>query len=543
MVKFGKRLIAMAASKITFNFSALTINLNDLDDYSGVTYPAGASAIGIKYLVISPTGTTIHSNSSTTELDCYPLEDTEFEISVTPDSDGNLIQGTYQVVKIAFYVDASGDVVSYFQLFGSQTFLNFTAPTAVVSPTVYYYGPLLSATDETNYTVNGSTYINIDRSLQILASNAISPIPAPITTTGPYVSTPSFYGEEGGLEYTFKLVVTAEWEISQTGASTQYYVIAEIKDTETLEIEVPDDVCKVFCTLSALQTRYQDALCSNESYLAKHQSKFLVASAYAQLMRQAFLCGQISKVNVFKELIYSLGNANDDCCCGGNNGPQLVQGLGGGQGTTMVVGVNGQTTVSFDGSDTYTVGLADEILEIINALNYVVESSDNSVTVVTSTEDGVTSFDLSIPIGSAIQRLDTEVQFEFTEAALPVITIENQAKKGSKFQAVTQTSPNTFVALNATIPNLTSLLNSPPLFDLRHFLVENTDDFFVSAEIVETSDTQSIGSNYPVEAFIRWHNDNMAILVFRHADGTEITGSYMAQFTGGRIKVKITFTS
>jgi len=215
----------MAASKTTFNLNTNKIILDDEDDYSGVISLPGASAIGVNYTIVSPSGTTIHSNTSTTDYDCYPLTDTEFEGALQTDSAGNALQGTYTVTKKVYYVDGNGDFVAFWNEVESTIILNFTAPTAVVTPTVDYYSPLLSATDETNYTVNGVTYNTIDRTLSIIPSNAIAPPASTVTSTGSYVSTSTFYGEEGGLEYTFKLEATLTYNFAATSSSITYWVI------------------------------------------------------------------------------------------------------------------------------------------------------------------------------------------------------------------------------------------------------------------------------------------------------------------------------
>jgi hypothetical protein len=524
----------------TFNLDTKKLILDDEEDYSGAVYPVGASAIGVNYTITSPSNTVIHNNTSTTDLDCYPLDDTEFaDTNLQTDAAGNVLQGVYSIVKNVYYVDGDGDVVEYWKTESFQVNLQFTAPTAEATPLINYYSPLLSVTDDTNYTVNGVTYDAITRSLKIIPPGDLG---SPITTAGGYVSTATFYGQDGGLQYAFTLDSTLTYLFEGSGVYERYGVVVTIEDDEYRDIEVPDYICKVYCVLAALEKRYRDVISCNERLQSGPRTKFLVASALAQLMRQAYLCGQTSDVTKFKDAILSLGNANDDCCCGEDGGPQLVVGIGGGAGTTIVQGVAEETIVTFDGSDTYTVGLAPEIIEILNSLAYDVTSEDGTVSVTTSTEDGVTTYDLSVSSGVTASRLDVEVSCTFPSVITPIFAITNQSLTGTIFQEVTQTAPNTFISLN-TASNLTEYLNGELILKLENFIAGDPLDFFVSCQSVVSVKSDAELTNIPVSPEIIDHDDSTVTIRIRHADGTMITGAWAGENFKAPYMLKITFTS
>src|SRR5690606_10243889 len=192
-------------------------------DYSGAVYPVGADAIGVNYTIVSPSGITIHNGTSTTDFDCYPLDETEFGSTNLPtDAANNILQGQYSVVKKIYYVDSSGDVVEYWKSESYIVNLSFTAPTAVVTPLIDYYSPLLSATDSTNYTVNGVSNQSITRSLQIIPP---TPLGSATTTTGAYVSTATFYGADGGIQYFFTLESTLTYDFAGASGFSAYSVV------------------------------------------------------------------------------------------------------------------------------------------------------------------------------------------------------------------------------------------------------------------------------------------------------------------------------
>lgn len=523
----------------TFNLNTKKQILDDQEDYSGVSYPSGASAIGVNYTVVSPSNTTIHNNTSTTDLDCYPLEDTEFgDIDLPTDAGGNVLQGVYQIIKKIYFVDGNGDVVYYWKDESWSVNLSFETPTAVATPEIDYYSPLLSVTDDTNYTVNSVTYDSITRSLKIIPPGDLGD---PITTTGAYVSTATFYGEDGGLQYAFTLDSTLTYLFDGSSGYERYGVIVTIEDDEYRDIEVPAYVCQVFCVLSALERRYRASISCDERTLAPLRNKFVVASALAQLMRQAYLCGQVSKVTQYKDAILDLGHATDDCCCGGDDGPELVQGLGNTTGqNTVVIGGTG-IAVTVDGNE-YTVALDSETQDLLNALNYTVTSDDGSVTVVTSTEDGVTTFDLSVSSDVATSRLDVEVDCTFPLVVTPIFSISNQTLTGSDFQEVTQSAPDTFISLN-TATNLTEYLNGELIVKLENFIAGDPFDYFVSCQIVKSVKSDAELTNIPVTAEIIDHDESSVKIRLRHSDGTMITGAWAGTNFGAPVQLKITFTS
>ena len=530
----------MSTFKITFDLPNGNLILEDTTDYSGAVYPSGATAIGVNYKVVSPSGTTIHNNTSTTDYDCYPLTDPEFSIPLPTDSEGNVLPGAYEVTMKTDFVDASGDVVeTYGPNVVSAPNFNFTAPQGSQNVVIDYYGQVISSTDTTNYTVNGQTYTDIDRVMRIKHSNMIQPPVPDVTATGNFVSTQQFYGSEQGLEYVFELEATVTWVF------TNYDVIAAVENTQQREIYVPDYICKVFCVLSALEKRYRQAKCGNERDLKLNFHPFIIATAYAQLMMNAYKCGKIASVEAYKEAIFNLGNAEDGCCCDEGNKPQLIVGIGGGAGTTIVQGVNGETTVSFDGSNTYTVGLAPEVLDLLNALNYDVTSDDGSISIQTSVEDGVTTFDLSLGSLAVSDRLDTVVGFGFTLVNLPTRSIFQQSLTGSVFQEVTQTAPNEFVKIPAGITNVSEWLNSPVYFELANFFSDEPQAFFPSVEIVGFKDGSLLENpELEVEVFsFNAFNGIFSFIRLKHASGHLVTGAWLIDNGVSLLRVKITLTA
>ncbi len=553
----------MTGLKIIADFIEKELQTEDTNDYSGLTPPAGATQIGVNYRLISPAGITTHNNTSTTELDMYPDSDPEFAMNLLLDSASAVVQGTYQLRRSRYWVDVSGEVVEAIDVVDYEVDLDFVTPTPALTVTIDYFIPLLKSVDATNYVVGGVTP-TMDRENKIIPSNALDPVPAVTTSTGPVVQTSVFGGQVGGLEYVFELSnellytypaavphtnVSGTSPTTQTSANDALYVVTEIYLKKKEDIDNPQDVCTVFCALKKLYDRYIAVKCSNAKEANNALTPFLAASAIAQLMRNAFVCGKTSLVGEYRDVILILAGSTDDCDCCGEDGPTIIQGLGMSGDHTIVIGTAGETTVSFDGSNTYQVGLAPAVLELINALTFDIDSPDDSITITSDTVNGVTTFYLSAAAGTVGNRLDVELQFGITGTALPAISIRYQSLTGTVLQEVTQSAPDTFIAVTG-VADLNEWLNAPIQFAVTNFFSGDSEDYFITADLMGNRGLVApTNRNLPIEAEVidKDVTSDTAYICFRHADGTLITGSWLADFmtdtSNSIINAKITITT
>lgn len=539
--------------KVTKDLINDRFDLVDEFDYSGESYPGAATQMGIKFKIIDPSGTTHYINTSTTAYDIYPDSDTQFTgASLPTDGNGNILQGDYQIIMTRDYVDVNGEFVENKDVVTYNYTYRFTTPTAQLSITVNYFTPVITSEDTTNYSVNGILPTH-NRTNQIIFPQVLDPVPSPVSGSGPSVSTNDVYTDTGGLTYTFNLENYVTYELANEVTETlsaetstdPLYVLAEVAKNTTTIVESPAYICQVYCALKKLMDRYESVKCGNsQGNLADIRSDIIVASAYMTLMRSAYECGKTSHAIEFKNAILKLTGSTEDCDCCDGEGPQLVQGLGGQGGHTIVEGVNGQTVVEFDGDSTYTVGLSDQVMDAIAGLDINIQSS--SLDVSSTVVNGQTIWTINVQSQYRADQLDVILEFDMTPAGLPTVSIVDQSLKGDTFQEVTIGGGNSFFNYPSYISGFSDYEFFPALFDLENFIDGGGNaEFYPEAEIVHQTrtDGQFYDTNYQIEAMIQAYDNNSAVLRLRRADGASISGAMLEALAPIKFRVKLTFTA
>lgn len=330
--------------KVTFDNDAKEIILEDICDYG--TLGNTLADMDAECTLTDPAGNqynvTIDNATSRTQ-------------NITPAlASGEFINGSYELdvvfKEVAAVVSNINDAVFT---------LNYTRPTIDISMTVDCISPELTASDDTNYVVNGvtPTFDSRETRLQYPPSTGEADVVgvSDISTNTMYTSS------SVQLQHSTTVTVALTYDYSgTTNATSEIYVTDDIVGTTYVDVNCDNNLCDIYCGIRAQYTRWQNAKCNNLSTAESEESKFISIMAIAELVKRALECGEGDHISAYIEKIKEIANISDDCGCDDGT-PVLVTGLGGpaSGGTTIVqAGSNMTVTSVVVGSDTtYTVAL------------------------------------------------------------------------------------------------------------------------------------------------------------------------------------------
>jgi hypothetical protein len=514
------------SGKFTFDLTNGKYKIEDITDYAGQSI--NPAHVAVVFTIVSPSGITVHTNPDYDNPDIAPDDSLEFDTVTLPtDAGGNVLQGLHTITMKTRY-DNTVDPEEFSEQAYTLNF-QFAEPELEQNVVIDYYSPMISSTDITNYLVNGvQPNMPITRDHRIIyppTSNA-----SPTVSTGATVQSQTFYSQDGGLQHTFRLTSTLVYYYNTGSALTSFYVELELTNDVVKMIETPEDVCNIYCALKAAKKRWENAKCQTARDIIPAAQEFFAMSALAQMIQFAYRCGKINDIAGYTDLIFKIGNATDECCCGSDT-PAVVIGIGGFGSATIVEAGTG-INVIFDGTDTYTVSIDPSILTMLG-VEYSITSSDNSLTITSATDlNGNVIFNLVAT--NPLQMLTVRPWLLFSPVALPSVvagTVAHQKRYGTVFSAPVNTPGSEFIIIDPTITDLTGYLNTPVQFQVQNFVSAGQLPlmFFPLVEIIAYNNQNTVvpTSFYDMRAEVVGVDNATGRFWFRvvRGDGTLVTGA------------------
>lgn len=305
--------------------------------------------------------------------------------------------------------------------------LEYVSPTVVIDMEVDCITPLLSATDETSYTVNGvNPTITRDFKIHYPPSTPT----ADVTGTGITISTGTFYTVANStIEHSSSLTSTLEYDFTD-----EFYVTDEVTGSEVIQVACTGDLCDIYCCIRSQWNRYMAFKGNNDVLATRELAIFYQITALAQMVGMALKCGKSTQISDYVTEILDLANCDAGCSCTDGT-PQLVTGLGV-NGSSITVAAGTGVSVSLAGSE-YTVSLSSaNVAKLAATYNTVVAAGTNitSVTSSSSTVSNVTTTTYTVNAkDTVVESLFAKVTIAFSSGSLPVYTIDYIDKYGTVF--------------------------------------------------------------------------------------------------------------
>jgi hypothetical protein len=287
--------------------------------------------------------------------------------------------------------------------------------------------PLLSATDESSYTVDGVTP-TITRAFAI--HYPPSTPTADVTGTGATLSTDTFYTVANStVEHSSSLTSTLEYNF--TGG---FYVTDEVTGSEVIQVSCDGDLCDIYCCIRSQWNRYMLLKGKNNVLAANELAIFYQITSLAEMVGMALKCGKSTHISDYVTEILKLANCDAGCSCTDGT-PQLVTGLGvNGSSITVVAGTG--VSVSVAGS-AYTVSLSSaNVAKLAATYNTIVAAGTNvtSVTSSSSTVSNVTTTTYTVnATDTVVESFFARVTFTFSSGNVPTYTLDSVKTYGTTF--------------------------------------------------------------------------------------------------------------
>lgn len=361
----------------------------DITDYAGQSI--ALSSVAGCLSIVAPSGDTIYNNTNFSSPDINP--DVSLENSTTIqlplNGDGTVMTGNYTITYTVRVFPST--LVSSYDVEVEKTInFDYVTPTADVDITVNLTAPLMTSTDNTNYTVshNGSPVnptITRDHRLYYPATLGI----APITGTGSTLTTSTFYTQANAtLVYHSELESDLEYDLGD-----DFYVLDSIDGYGQYDLNVDETLCNLYCGIKTLYTNWQTykGTVRGNDYLYK----LTQVTSIGVLLQAAIDCGKSDDVATYASAMREIGGFTEDCQCS-NGTPVLVTGTGGSY-VVVAAGTGLQVSTSTSGTTTtYTVSLTNaNATKLANQYNTVVAAGSNVTVSVSTASDGTKTYTVS----------------------------------------------------------------------------------------------------------------------------------------------------
>jgi hypothetical protein len=426
-------------SKFDYSESTKQIKFTDKTDFAG--QGTAAANVTVVAKVESPSGVFYNNtNHSAPDIDCGVSLDSVITIPLPLGVDSLPEQGLYTITL------SYEDLVVPATVVDVRTFtLDYTSPVVDIDMTVDCITPLLSADDDTNYTVN-TVDPTVVRDFKI--HYPPSTPTADVTGTATPLTTRVFYTvADSTVEHSSSLTSTLTYLFD---VANSMYVIDEVTGSKVVQVACNGDICDIYCCLRSQWSRYVAAKETNSKLAAQELATFEKITSLSQMVGNAVRCGKNDHVSDYTAEILRLANCDGGCSCDDGK-PQLVTGLAV-NGTDVVVDAGTGVSVSSvvgGGITTYTVSLSSANVNKLAATYNSVVAAGTNVTSVTS--NSVVASDVTTTTYT-VNATDTVVEsifvrslLTFGSAVVPVPTITAQSEYGTTFQAVNQTGGTEFL--------------------------------------------------------------------------------------------------
>jgi hypothetical protein len=509
------------------------IKFTDSTDY--VSQGTVAANVTVVAKVESPSGifynNTDHLNP---DIDPGTSLDSLITIPLPLAGDGLPEQGLYTITLTYQDLVVPANVVDV------KTFtLDYSSPTVDIDMTADCVTPLLSAIDNSSYTVN-SVAPTVVRDFKI--HYPPSTPTADVTGTASPLTTRVFYTvADSTVEHSSSLTSTLTYLF---GADDLIYVIDEVTGSDVIQVACNGDICDIYCCIRSQWSRYNEAKSTDSVLAQKEYAKFEKVVALASLVGNAVRCGKNDHISDYVSEILLIANCDAGCSC--NDGtPQLVTGLAVNGNNVVIVGGTGIEAPSVDGggTTTYTVALSTEnINKLAATYNRALTAGTNvtSITEVSSTSGDVTTKTSTINVDSMYnEELLVRVLVTMNSAAVPTISITNQKEYGSTFATVNQTGGTEFLLNNnnGSFGDWSSLHTD---FTVGNFF-SSSKDYYPEVKIVNIVKATGTVSNYTnnIDVAITTMSASEFGLRFSDKDGAPINGLTIQDYTSFELIFKI----
>jgi len=512
------------------------IKVTDSTDYNAQGTADTNVVVTIK--VESPSGVFYNNLSNTSDPDIDPdvsLNSVKL-IPLPLDGAGLPEQGLY-TITLEYYDSSTPVTITDVK----TVTLNYASPTVDISMEADCITPLLTATDDTSYTVN-SIAPTVVRDFKIHYPPSIPT--ADVSGTGASVSTSEFYTvADSTVEHSSSLTSTLTYTLS---SDDLIYLIDEVSGSEVIQVACDGDICDIYCCIRSQWNRYQSAKSTNLVLAAQEYKKFEEIIAISSLVGAAVRCGKSSHVSDYVSEILEIADCEAGCACGDGT-PQLVTGLAV-NGTDVIVSQGLGTSVTATtgaGTKTYTVSLNTEnINKLANTYNTDVSAGDNvsSVDVTPSVSGSVVTKTYKVNVDSMyVESIFVKAKFTMNSAAVPTISIEAQKEYGSTFGSVNQTGGTEFVLNNnnASFSDWTTKLTD---FTISNFFSAAAVDYFPEVSIVNiVKPTTGSATSWiqDIQANIVEMNSSDFTMRFSDMSGAPISGLAIQDYTSFELIFKI----
>ena len=532
----------MALTTVTFNsyfrydLATKQITFTDTTDYVGRGTAAADVTIVIKN-VTAPVSGTIYTNTNHASPDIDPDVSLDSAVGLIPaplDINGNIEQGLWSVTLE--YDDTGGSPVTIEK---TVTFtLAYVSPTIDIGMTADCYIPVLSAVDNTNYTIGGVAP-TITRDFKIHYPDAMQL--TPVSGTANLIQTSTFYTvTDQTTQHSSSLTSTLEYDF--TGG---WYVKDIVSGSEFIGVACPADICDIYCCIKAQYNRWKAALSISDTAAQLEAAKLEQISSLAQLVGMSIKCGKSADASNYTAEILRIAECDAGCGCSDGE-PSLVNGLGLGGNHTIVEAGTGMTVsvvTGGDGAKTYTVGLsATNATKLANMTNSIVAAGANvTVTPTSAVVGGITTWTYTVAAtDTVVETLLVRSSITMNSAAVPTIAVATQKKYGSTFGAVNQTGGTEFV-LNNKDTNYAEWIGNFTDFTIGNFFAAGAVDYFPEVEIINA--VSAVDANNAItnlKAEIMSMSASSFALRFTDKDGAPVNGQYIqSNFTSFDLLFKI----
>tara|TARA_R110000803_G_scaffold16197_6_gene44480 strand:+ start:524 stop:2125 length:1602 start_codon:yes stop_codon:yes gene_type:complete len=462
-----------------FNYALPTKQITFTDKTNFVSQGTLAANVTAVAKVTAPASGVIYNNTNhaAPDIDCGVSLDSIIVIPLPIDiATGFPEQGLYTIELE--YVDS----VVPATIVDTRTFtLEYSRPTVDISMTADCITPLLAAIDDSSYT-SGIVDPTITRAFSIHYPPSLAL--ADVTGTAGTLSTQTFYTvADQTVEHSSSLISDLSYLFD---AGDSMYVIDQVKGSEVISVACDGDICDIYCCIRSQYLRWQDAKGTNATIAILELEKFVQITSIAEMVGEALRCNKSAHISDYVAQILLIANCDAGCSCTDGT-PTLVTGLAVNGDTIIVAAGTGLTVLptSGGGTTTYTVSLSStNITKLANLRNTaIVDGSGITSTLVTTTIGGVTTNTYTITaIDTIVESMFVRVKIAFNASTVPTITIVDQKKYGTTFQAVNQTGGTEFV-LNNNIGSFADWTNNFTSFTIGNFF-SSAADYYPSIKLV-----------------------------------------------------------
>jgi len=531
----------MALTTVTyssyFDYGSATKQIKFTDSTNYASQGTVAANVTVVAKVESPSGVFYNNiNHGAPDIDPNVSLDSVNTIALPLDGSGLPEQGLYTITLTYQDLVVPATVVDV------KTFtLDYASPTVDIDMTVDCVTPLLTAIDDTSYTVN-SVAPTVTRAFSI--HYPPSTPTADETGTAATLSTSVFYTvADSTIEHSSSLTSTLSYLYD---VDDLIYVTDIVTGSHVVQVACDGDICDIYCCLRSQWNRYTAAKSTNSALAQKELAIFSQITNLASMVGNAVLCAKTTHVADYVAEILLLANCDAGCSCDDGT-PQIVTGLAL-NGNTVVVDAGTGVAVSTatgGGVTTYTVALSSvNINKLASTYNSVVTAGTNvdSVASTSVTVGDVTTTTYTVNVASVVpEEVLAKVKFVMNSAAVPTITIENQKEYGTTFDTLVQTALSEFV-LNNNVASFSDWTTKSTDFTIGNFFSGGAVDYYPEVKevnIVKPTSGTATSWVKDISVDIITMSASEFGLRFTDKNGNPVNGLHLQNYTSFELIFKI----